>query len=144
MKINFIKNNRRPGYLLVESMINLIVCVLAIWTIITMTNFMVRTFSSQTTDFYAAINLLESDHFDFKVLRLRNDDVLLYSLATKKRYHMQKYQDMLRFTGDNLGHVPTLTNVWKVHWQRSGRGLITSVVFKNGEKHQAYSRLAVK
>ena len=39
MKINFIKNNRRPGYLLVESMINLIVCVLAIWTIITMTNF---------------------------------------------------------------------------------------------------------
>lgn len=144
MKINFDQNRRfnRPGYLLIESMISLIICTFAIWTIMTMINFVTRAFEDQTTNFYAFIDLLESDHFRFQIVKATNDDVLLYSPVTKKRYHMEQYQTMIRFTGNHLGHVPILINVQKVCWKKSAKGVTTSVTFKNGEKNVAYSKLS--
>ena len=131
----------RNGYLLAESMISLLVCVFAIWTITTMLAYVGRASNNQMINFYSYIDLLESDHFNFRVVKVSNNDVILYSPNTKKKYHMQQYKNMLRFTGDHLGHVPTLVNVGRVYWDKEEGRLSTDVKFENGEHYQAYSKL---
>ncbi|KRM45390.1 hypothetical protein FEZ41_00920 [Lentilactobacillus parafarraginis] len=135
------KDSNRSGYLLVEGLISLIVSVLAIWTITVMLLFVSRQSQNQTINFYAYIQLLESQHYRFQTIEVGNEDVLLYSPVTHKRYHMAKYQNMIRLTGVHLGHIRALVGVKDVDWRRQNGGLITDVTFANGQVCHAYSPL---
>ncbi|GHP12652.1 hypothetical protein YK48G_00770 [Lentilactobacillus fungorum] len=134
----------KKGYLLVESLISLLVCLLAIWTVVVMVTYISHVKSRQTINFYAFIQLVESDKYQFEIKNVNAIDVKLYSPITKKNYHLQQYDDMLRITGIKLGHVRILTQVKKVHWAKDKECLRTVVTFKNGQKCTAYSKLATK
>ena len=133
------------GYLLVEGMMSMIICVLGIWLITTTIWANNHDQQNQTLNFYSCVQLLESDHYQFEVCEVKPDwEVVLYSPKTRKYYHFQKYSNMLRLTGDRKGHLRSLTDVHYVHFEKKEGCLQTRVIFNNGEKYVAYSRLEFK
>ncbi|EHO48574.1 competence type IV pilus minor pilin ComGF [Lentilactobacillus kisonensis] len=135
---------KRSGYLLIESLVSLLICVLAVWTITVMINYMGRAKNKQVIAFYEYIQLLESSRYQFQIRGIHSRDVKLYSSETQKIYHMQQYDDMIRITGAKLGHVRLLSTIKNVNWSYDRRCLKTIVTFENGQRCLAYSDLSTK
>ncbi len=143
MRDEFLKNKMllRSGYLLIESLIGLIICVMGVGTIIMVFSYAGNQANDYTTHFYSAIQLIESKKFSFRLVDISRNDVFLYSPVTKKHYHLQQYQDMVRITGVSMGHIQTLTHVEKAEWHWSRGCLKTNVQFDNQQCLQAFSKL---
>lgn len=139
-----IKGKRRKGYLLIESLVSLMICICAVWTVVVMIKYVGQTRNRHQVDFYSYIQILESERFKFELQNVRSKDVRMYSPVTKKKYHMQLYDDMIRITGVKMGHMRALTAVKDVNWSRDRGCLKTVVTFSNGQQCYAYSKLSEK
>ncbi|MDN6543228.1 MAG: ComGF family competence protein [Lentilactobacillus parabuchneri] len=135
---------RRPGYLLVEGLVSVVMTVFAVWTVVAMISYASQVQNRQLVNFHSYIRILESEKFDFQIKQIKVGDTLLYSPVTHKYYHMEKYKGMIRFTGSFKGHIPALNDVQKVRWSKFRGCLRTDVTFNNGQKCSAYSKLPFK
>lgn len=79
-------SKKRSGYLLIESLVSLLICVLAVWTITVMINYMGRAKNKQVIAFYEYIQLLESSRYQFQIRGIHSRDVKLYSSETQKKF----------------------------------------------------------
>ncbi|PAK77322.1 hypothetical protein B8W98_10785 [Lentilactobacillus parakefiri] len=143
-KLSVSNTHGRPGYLLIEGLVSLVIGVFAIWTIMTMIAYAGNRQNQNVINFHSYLNLLESDRYRFEVRRCQSFKCVLYSPVTSKTYRIEQYQDMIRLTGAYQGHVPSLINVQHVYWTKSRGCLRTDVTFDNGQKCSAYSKLAFK
>lgn len=134
----------RPGYLLIEGLVSILISVFAVWTIITMISYAGNIKSQNTVHFHSYLALIESDRYQFEVLRQYPNKCILYSSVTNKRYRIEEYKNMVRLTGAFKGHVPAITNIQHVTWRKDRGCLRTDVTFENGQKCSAYSKLPFK
>ncbi|MGF2424953.1 competence type IV pilus minor pilin ComGF [Lentilactobacillus otakiensis] len=146
MKRQLLTNKRlsRPGYLLIEGLVSILISVFAVWTIITMISYAGNVKRENTVNFYSYLTLIESDRYQFKVLKHYPNKLILYSPVTDKRYRIEEYKNMVRLTGAYKGHVPAITDIQHVAWHKDRGCLRTDVTFENGQKCSAYSKLPFK
>lgn len=146
MKLKSSTSNRpmKPGYLLIEGLVSVLISVFAIWTIIVMITYTRNSQNQNIINFHSYLSLVESDRFRFEIVKQNPVQCALYSPVTKKRYRIEQYQDMIRLTGQYQGHVPALTGIRQARWSRDRGCLRTDVIFENGQKCSAYSKIPFK
>lgn len=143
-KLSVSKVDTRPGYLLIEGLITLVIGVFAIWTIMTMIVYAGNEKKQNVINFHSYLSIIESDRYRFEIKQCQPSKCVMYSPVTKKTYRIERYQNMVRLAGTYRGHVPSLTNVQWVRWPKSRGCLRTDVTFDNGQKCSAYSKLPFK
>lgn len=145
MKLKSLKIKRwtRPGYLLIEGLVSVLISVFAIWTIIVMISYTRNVENQNVIGFHSYLSLLESNRFKFELTKQNPDRCALYSRVTKKCYRLEQYQNMIRLTGQHKGHVPALTGIRQARWYWDRGCLRTDVTFENGQKCSAYSKISV-
>ena len=146
MKLKSWKNDHRskPGYLLIEGLVSVVMSVLAICMITVMISCTRNVNSQNVIHFHSYLSLLESDRYEFEIQKCDFNRCLLYSRTNHKPYKVEQYQDMIRLTGSYKGHMPLLPNIRQVRWCKDRGCLRTDVTFENGQKCSSYSKIPFK
>ena len=132
----------RPAFLIAEGIISLIVCLEAVWILTSSLSLLKQTKANQCLNFHNYLALIESKKYQFKIKRLVDtQEVVLYSKVENKLYRLERYQRMIRITGNTQGHIRCLPNIRTVRWALQKGNLQTNVTFCNGETYQALSKL---
>ncbi|WP_283678653.1 competence type IV pilus minor pilin ComGF [Lentilactobacillus sp. Marseille-Q4993] len=126
------------GFVLIEAILSLIIAVgagiIITWTITVVTNQQ----SDGQINFFRYVNVIEDKKFSFRVVSVTNEAVKLYSPVTSKTYHLEKYKNMIRLTGETMGHVRLLSSVKDCRFSYK-KGLISNVQLENGRHYHAIS-----
>ncbi len=139
MKKHIVKGYKN-GFILVEGIIGTIISFEAILIVFLIFSSFKNSPNNNMISFYRYLNLIESDHFNFKLKSIHENNVQFFSEKENKLYRLEKYKNMIRLTGESLGHVPLILNVKDVKWSGSSQNCRTKVVFENGQKYSANSR----
>lgn len=136
MKIGMyqILRNKRNGFSLVETIFSLIIISVA-FSLISCTFWQIRKDNQQRNQiqqFYQYLDVLESDDFQFTVVKCENNNVELHSLKESKNYNLKKYKNVIKLSGENGGYMPLIMNIKSAQWFLKNHELFSRVVI--GEK----------
>lgn len=83
-KLSVSKVDTRPGYLLIEGLITLVIGVFAIWTIMTMIVYAGNEKKQNVINFHSYLSIIESDRYRFEIKQCQPSKCVMYSPVTKK------------------------------------------------------------
>lgn len=110
--------NHRSGFLLIETLIGTVFCLLAVWTIAFVLTATTKFHDDSIIRYHLLLQRLEGDDFLFTIKKFSATEIELHSIVTDKNYKLTKYCNYVRITGIKKGHIPVLKNVKNIEWQR--------------------------
>ncbi|BDR56375.1 ComGF family competence protein [Xylocopilactobacillus apis] len=135
--------NKYPAFLLIEAIISLFITCLSL-VVITMIVNCVKSVNQNITnnsvnDYHLAV--IQRDIYlgdNFELMEFSQDKLKISNITNSGTIFLEKYKNMIRVRGIMGGHMPLLTDIDNLIYERSNNETVKETIYSNGKKFEGY------